>query len=276
LTFTDALQEQSGKKRSWLCVGLDPDLAMLPEGVPRTPEGVLRFCTEIIEATAHYVVAFKMQFAFFEALGPEAFRILKLVRKAVPVEIPVIADAKRGDIDSTSKAYASAILDFLGFDAVTVHAYPGWDSLVPFTSRLGKGVIVVCKTSNAGSSDLQDLEVDGEKLYMRVAREALALDVAADVGLVVGATQLDALRDVRALSEEVIILGPGIGSQGAQITEALAAGANTRGDNLLLAASRSIAFASRSRDYVESARAAAEKAATESWGKREQQTASRL
>lgn len=263
--FGDKLRSRAAEIQSWLCVGLDPDTAMLPSRVPRTAQGVVDFCRDIVIATSDCAVAFKLQFAFFEALGTDAFSALKFVRDQIPGDIPVIADAKRGDIDNSSKAYARAIFDVLAFDAVTVSPYLGWDALAPFLARPGVGVLVLCKTSNPGASRIQDLRVDGEPLYRRIARQALALDATAEVGLVVGATEPDALEQVRSLSDDVLILAPGVGAQGAEAAEAINIGANDRGDNLLVAASRSILFASTSEDFQSAARAAAETLARSTW-----------
>jgi orotidine-5'-phosphate decarboxylase len=263
--FADRLRQRAAERHSWLCVGIDPDLDMLPSTLSRNPSGITIFCRQVIEATSDYAASFKLNFAFFEALGGEGLAVLKHVRNWIPTAVPVIADAKRGDIGNTARAYARAILDVFNFDAVTVSPYLGWDALDPFLEKSGKGIFVLSKTSNPGASDIQDLPVEGEPLYLRVAREALARDGRADVGLVVGATQLEALRRVRALSQEAVILAPGIGAQGGQAANAMAAGANGRGENLLLTASRSILFASDGEDYADAARWEAQAAARLSW-----------
>jgi orotidine-5'-phosphate decarboxylase len=171
----------------------------------------------------------------------------------MPPGVPVIADAKRGDIGNTSQAYARAIFDVLDFDAVTVNPYLGWDSLLPFMERRGRGVFVLCKTSNPGSSDLQDLCIDGEPLYLRVAREAMALDVPADVGLVVGATYAEAMRSVRSVAPAALFLVPGAGAQGGTIEEAMARGRDSSGEGVLLSISRDILYASSGSDFAEAA-----------------------
>jgi orotidine-5'-phosphate decarboxylase len=264
-SFRQALCERAQERRTWLCIGLDPDPAHLPPGLPPTAHGVSRFCTEIIEATADFAVAFKVNFAFFEALGPAGWQALRNVRDAVPYEIPVIADAKRGDIGNTARAYARAVFDALGFDAITVSPYLGWDSLAPFLQWPGRGVFVLCKTSNPGAGDLQDLTVDGQPLYMHVARSVLRLDGEADAGLVVGGTYPDALRDVRSLSDDLLLLVPGIGAQGATMAQSARHGANARGENALLAASRQILYPAAEGDRLEAARATATSLARESW-----------
>lgn len=258
------VKELALSKRSWLCVGLDPDLAALPDSVPPTPSGVVRFTRDIVEATTASVVAYKINFAFFEVLGPEGWRALAEVRDAVPPQIPVIADAKRGDIANTAKAYADAILGVMDFDAVTVAPYVGWDALEPFLSYAGKGVFVLAKTSNPGASDLQDLVVDGLPLYLRVVSEVLRVPARSDVGFVVGATQREALRRVRQCTDAMLLM-PGVGAQGAGMRDTLEAGRNSAGENALGSVSRQILSASRGPDYAAAAAREAERLARESW-----------
>ncbi len=249
-SFSSRVRSRAERCRSWLCIGLDPDPAKLPPSVPATASGITTFCRNIIEATAESAACFKINFAFFEVLGRDGWAALEDVRAAIPATLPVIADAKRGDIANTAAAYADAILTHLDFDAVTVSPYLGWDSLRPFLSHKGKGVFVLCRTSNPGSADLQELQIEGEPLFLRVAREALALETSADIGLVVGATQPAALRAVRELGEDVIFLMPGVGAQGASVREAIDAGANGSGRNALVSVSRQVLFASSSTDYA--------------------------
>jgi orotidine-5'-phosphate decarboxylase len=238
---------------SWLCVGLDPDLAWLPPHLPHDASGVSTFCREIVEATGDVAVCFKINFAFFEALGPDGWEALAEVRESVPPAIPVIADAKRGDIGNTDEAYAHGILDVLRFDAVTVSPYLGSDSVSPFAARPGRCALVLCKTSNPGAAELQDLEVSGDPLYLHVARRYLGMEVAGEFGFVVGATQPQALKAVRSLSSDVILLVPGVGAQGATADQALQLGANDAGENALIAVSRQILCASPGRDYARAA-----------------------
>lgn len=263
--FSQRLRSRARALHSWLCVGIDPDLAWLPSHLPKNASGVTRFSCEIIDATAELAVCFKINFAFFEALGTEGWKALAEVRAAVPDGVPVIADAKRGDIGNTDVAYARAILEVLDFDAVTVSPYLGRDSIEPFATYAGKAALVLCKTSNPGASDLQDLDVDGEPLYIKVARMGLSMDVRGEIGFVVGATQPDALRRVRALSEDAVFLMPGVGAQGASAHQALQAGANRGGQNALVSVSRQILRASPGEDFAVAARQKAERLAAESW-----------
>lgn len=253
-TFSERLRARAREINSWLCVGLDPDLAWLPPHLSPDASGVVSFCRDVIDATAEHAVCFKVNFAFFEALGPFGWEALAEVRGAIPAEVPVIADAKRGDIGNTDEAYARAILDVLDFDAVTVSPYLGSDSVLPFASRESKCALALCKTSNSAASELQDLPVDGVPLFMRVARHMLSLECTGEIGLVVGATQPDALRRVRALSSTTILLVPGVGAQGATVQLAIGAGANERGENALASVSRQILCASAGRDFAAAAR----------------------
>jgi orotidine-5'-phosphate decarboxylase len=254
LGTTDRLRQRAVVTGHWLCLGLDPDLDRLPVGFPRSRRGVVDFCRSIIAATADIVTAYKINFAFFEALGPDGWRALQEVRSSIPAEIPVIADAKRGDIANTARGYAHAILDVFGFDAVTLSPYLGWDSLQPFAAYEGKCLFVLCKTSNPGAADFQDRLVDNEPLYMHVARRAAADHSPAAVGLVVGATQPEAIRAVRSLSEDLLLLLPGVGAQGADAAIALNLGANRAGQNAIISVSREILFVSAGTDFAEATR----------------------
>src|SRR5947209_14453809 len=138
-SFARRIRQRAHAVRTWLCIGVDPDPERLPEYLPHTTAGVVRFCTEIVEATQDLATAFKLNFAFFEALGSDGWRALEAVRRAIPTEVPAIADAKRGDIPHTAVAYARSIFDALEFDAVTVSPYLGWDAVAPFAERAGKG-----------------------------------------------------------------------------------------------------------------------------------------
>lgn len=262
--FSERVRGRAREIGSWLCVGLDPDMSWLPSHLPRTAAGASSFCRAIIEATSSVAVCFKINFAFFEALGPAGWTALDEVRRAVPAEIPVIADAKRGDIGNTDEAYAHAVLDVLDFDAITVSPYLGSDSVEPFASRRGKCAIVLCKTSNPGARELQDLEVNGEPLYVHIARRYLGMQAAGEFGLVVGATQPEALRAVRSLSDDVLLLVPGVGAQGATARETIGLGANAAGENALIAVSRQILCASDGVDFAEAARDVASRLAGES------------
>jgi orotidine 5'-phosphate decarboxylase subfamily 2 len=259
------LRRRASSIESWLCVGLDPSVGLLPHDLPQNPTGVVRYCREIIAATSAHAVCFKINFAFFEALGPEGWHALAEVRACIPEDILVIADAKRGDVATTAAAYATAIFDLLGFDAVTLHPYMGWDSVLPWTLYGGRALFILCKTSNPDAPHFQDLETNSEPLFLRIAREALQLESEAEIGVVVGATYPQSLRQVRALDDNLLILSPGVGAQGATVEDALTNGSSLSGGNLLIAISREIMRASSGRDYAEAARSVAALRAAESW-----------
>ncbi len=265
LNFGDRVRERASTIHGWLCVGLDPSMEKLPAGLSPGAAGMTQFCREIIQATSGSATAYKINFAFFEEAGAGGWRALEAVRSAIPAGIPVIADAKRGDIANTGRAYARAIFEVLGFDAVTVNPYLGWDAIIPFVSNETRAVFVLCRTSNPGARDFQDLETDGVPLYMRVARESMGRQTPGEIGLVVGATYPDSLRDVRALSDDLLLLMPGIGAQGASVLASIRAGANRHGQNALASVSREIIFASVEADFPEAAGEAAKRLAAETW-----------
>lgn len=267
--FADRLRTRARAARSWLCVGLDPDPAQLPSGLPRSAEGLATFCREIIDATAGSAACFKINVAFFEPFGWRGWRQLETVRDQIPSDIPVILDAKRGDVGNTAAAYARAMFDTLHGDAMTASPYLGWDALEPFLAWEGRAVFVLCRTSNPGSRDPQELRVDGEPLYLRVARQAIGRQAAAEIGLVVGATQPAALRAVRALDQSTVILAPGVGAQGGTVQGAMRHGSSDGGDNLLAAVSRDILYASPGADFATAAHRTAATIAAETWGVRE-------
>lgn len=251
--------------RSWaandslLCVGLDPDPARLPSPLDGAPDAVFRFCAEIVDATADLVCAFKPQIAYFASQRAEdqLERLCRHIRDRHP-QVTLILDAKRGDIGSTAEHYAREAFDRYGAHAVTVNPYLGTDSVGPFLAA-GGGVIALCRTSNPGGDDLQMLDVDGEPLYLHVAR--LVADrwaTLGEVGLVVGATYPGELARVRAVVGDLPILVPGVGAQGGSASEAVAAGATADGRGLMVNSSRAVLYASPGRDFAEAARRVAE------------------
>jgi orotidine-5'-phosphate decarboxylase len=266
MNFRDKLQAAADRNDSLLCVGLDPRAEQVPTG------DVLTFCREIIAATHDLACAYKPQSAFFEALGVDGWRILRDVIAAVPDGIPVLLDVKRGDVASTAEAYATACYDVLGADAVTVNPYLGGDSVAPFLARPDKTAFIVCRTSNPGAGDVQDLAVPGDAvtgngnpaeggaqpLFLRVAD--LAREWGAphgNSGLVVGATYPGELRLVRDRCPDLPILLPGIGAQGGDLEASVQAGVDQEGGGLLVSASRSVMYASAGPDWAEAARQAA-------------------
>jgi orotidine-5'-phosphate decarboxylase len=253
MKFTDKLLNASRKNKSWLCIGLDPDPELMP-GVD-----VLQFNKAIIEATSDLVCAYKPNLAFYEALGTEGLVILEKTIKYVPGDIPVIGDAKRGDIGNTARAYARALFSVLGFDAATVNPYLGFDSIEPFISYQNKGVFILCRTSNKGAADFQNLSTNGLPLYETVARKAKEWDIHGNIGLVVGATYPEELKKVRSICPEMPLLIPGIGAQGGDLASAVGCGVDARGEKAIINVSRQILYASKEKDFAQAARNVAEK-----------------
>ncbi len=239
-------------KRSLLCVGLDPDPQLMP--VP----DIFDFNRSIIDATHDLVCAFKPNLAFFEAQGLEGLQALKqtieYIRDISPYVI-IIGDAKRGDMGRVSAAYATAMFDHWGLDAVTVHSYMGRESVEPFLGYGGKGAFVLCRTSNLGGGEFQDIQDEaGVPLYQRVALAVNGWGADGNIGLVVGATQPEEMKAVRGSCPQMPILIPGVGSQGGDIHAAVVNGTDALGRRAIINASRSIIYASRGPDYAEAAR----------------------
>ncbi len=247
MSFLEKLVMASRQQNSLLCVGLDPEAGRFPTVLQKqsTAKAVVHFCQAIIEATARYVCAYKPNLAFFEVLGPEGMYVFQEVLAAIPAHIPIIVDAKRGDLDNTARNYAAAVFDVYGCDAVTVNPYLGYDSVAPFLAYHEKGVILLCRTSNPGARDFQDLLVYGEKgqvrpLYEVVAQHVQSWNKAGNCGLVVGATYPQELRTIRALCPDMPILIPGVGAQGGDLEASVAAGVDAFGEKAIIAVSRSV------------------------------------
>ncbi len=260
-TFDGRLSARARAADTLLCVGLDPDRGRMPDGIPDSAAGAAELCTRVIDATADLAVAYKPNLAFFLAWGREGLDALYSVRQRIPAEVPVILDCKVGDVDSTSAAYATSWFDELGVDAITVHPYLGEDALAPFMEYAGKGVIVLAKTSNPGSGDLQDrtLADTGAPVYRYIARRAATWNDAypATLGLVVGATWPEQLREIRQDAPSLPILLPGLGAQGGDLDASLAAALRPDGTGVLCSVSRGIMYASSGDDVADAARAAA-------------------
>jgi orotidine-5'-phosphate decarboxylase len=248
-----------------LVVGLDPDPGRIPESVApgaSPAERVVEFNRAIVEATAGLAAAYKPNAAFYEALGEDGFYVLNETVATIRDRDPgaaVILDAKRGDIGSTNAGYAAAAFDQLGADAITVHPYLGGEALAPFLERAEKLVFVLARTSNPGAGELQDLVADGVPLYRHVARAvAGGWNAAGNCGLVVGATYPEELRQIREdVPATMPILIPGAGAQGGDVAAVVAANRDAGSDAYLIAASRSIIYASPTEDFAEAARSAA-------------------
>lgn len=239
--FFSVIEARARQIDSLLCVGLDPHPSDLGA---QTPKGASAFCLRLIEATADLALAFKPNIAFFEAFGAAGISALREIIATIPPGIPVILDAKRGDIASTAQAYAKAAFEVLGANAITLSPYLGYDSLEPFICDPQQGAFLLCKTSNPGAAELQDLTTISQplnpplRLYERIAELAQQWNTNDNLGLVVGATQPDALRRVRALAPDVWILAPGVGAQGGDLATTLQAGLRDDGLGLIIPVSR--------------------------------------
>jgi orotidine-5'-phosphate decarboxylase len=257
VTFGEKLRGAWAASGSMLCVGLDPDLDRLPAPLAGAPDAVERFCCAIVDATADLVCAFKPQIAHFSAQRAEAAleAVCAHIKDRYP-HIPILLDAKRGDIGTTAEFYAREMFERYGADAATYNPYLGTDAAAPLLAR--GAVFAICRTSNTGAGELQDLDVAGRPLYERVAEMvASRWTQLGECGLVVGATYPAQLGSVRQLVGELPVLVPGIGEQGGDIAASVSAGTSTDGRGLLLSSSREILYASSGDDFAEAARAAA-------------------
>jgi orotidine-5'-phosphate decarboxylase len=277
-TFLARLRSRWDEADTLLCIGLDGELERLPLSVRAGQTGLLSIDEEragsgvegalvsfhqaIIDATADLACAFKPNSAFFEMHGPAGLRalirLIAYIHARYP-SVPVLLDAKRGDVGSTSQAYAHALFDVCGADAVTLHPYLGGEALAPFLERCDRGIFVLCRTSNPGSAEFQDMRVatgrGEEPLYMAVARRvAEEWNENGNCGLVVGGTYPEDLQKVRAVAADLPVLVPGIGHQGGDLEGTIRAGLDNRGQGLLISASRSIIYASDGLDFAQAAR----------------------
>ena len=252
-TYFERLAARCEAAGTSLCIGLDPEPDRMPRHLPRTPEGIYRFLAEIIEATAEYAAAFKPNIAFFESIGVEGYQVLSQSLRHVPPSIPVIIDAKRGDIGSTGRHYARALFERLRADAVTINPYMGSDSVKPFLERAQKAAYLLCLTSNPGAADFQ-LKND---LYLRVARKASDWNRRGNVGLVVGATQLRFLPSIHAVAPELPLLMPGVGAQGGEPERVVETLPRLARHQMLFNVTRTVIYAGSGADFARVARQAA-------------------
>jgi orotidine-5'-phosphate decarboxylase len=256
-SFMQLLRDRWDRADSMLCVGLDPDLARLPEVIGTGPGACLAFCKAIVDATADLVCAFKPQIAYFAAEGREAelAELIAHIHTRHPT-VPVILDAKRGDIGDTARLYAIEAFERYGADAVTVNPYLGRESVEPFLAWPDRGVIVLCRTSNPGSGWLQNHPAEAP-VYLRVAEAARDWNVHGNLMLVAGATYPEDLRHIRAAIDDMPMLVPGVGAQGGDLAAVLENGCDARGRGLVINASRAVLYASGGADFAVAARAAA-------------------
>ena len=258
-SFTERLRAASDAAQSLLCVGLDPDPARIP--VPDAAD----FNRAIVSATADLVCAYKPNLAFYEALGLPGWRVLEAtishIRDVAPHAV-IIGDCKRGDIDSSAAAYATAMFNVWGFDACTVNPWGGMDTVEPWLTDPEKGAFIWCRGSNRGAADIQDLPVDGvgdlkQPLYLRLARRSQQRASQGNLGLVVGATAPQQLADVRGICPDLPLLIPGIGVQGGDLADSVRSGVDSGGRLAVINASRSVIYASSGDDYAAAARTVA-------------------
>jgi orotidine-5'-phosphate decarboxylase len=258
MNFLEQLKGAWARNDSLVCVGLDPELERFPARLSGQPSPIFQFNRAIIDATADLVCAYKPQFAHYAAYEAEdqLERTIEYIHQHHP-GIPVILDSKRGDVGNTAQRYALEAFERYGADAVTVNPYLGTDSLEPFLSYEDRGVIVLCRTSNPGAGDLQDLETGGRKLYEVVAHlAATRWNSRGNCALVVGATYPKELAQVRALTGDMPFLVPGVGAQGGDVRAVVSNGQTAAGDGLMISSSRAILYAASDETWIEAARAA--------------------
>ena len=266
MRFAEKLRAAAEGSNSLVCVGLDPDISRFPAHVrnldPR--RALVEFCAAIVDATSDLVSVYKPNLGFFVAHGIAGVEALVEIRNRIPATIPVILDAKTGDMATTSAAYARGYFDEWNFDAVTVNPFQGEDSLAPFFKYSDRGVLVLCKTSNAGGAELQDQRIGDdprEAVYLALASRVQRWSerYPASLGLVVGATYPGHLAEIRARCPELPILLPGVGAQAGDLVGSVRAGVDLHGGGLMVSASRSILYASSGVDFATVAHAETEK-----------------
>jgi orotidine-5'-phosphate decarboxylase len=257
MAFLEKLADATRARDSIVCVGLDPEPDRIPEHLGRGAQAASRFLRRIVHATSDHVCAYKPNLAFYEQYGQAGVDILSLTLQEIPRDVPVILDAKRGDVPNTAAAYARSLFERWGADAVTVAPYVGLDGVAAFV-ELGY-VLVLARTSNPGARDIQDLIVDGRPLYEHVVEGAARRFEADRCGFVVGATYPSEAARLREIAPDRLFLMPGVGAQGATVEDGLRAALDAHGGGVMPSASRSVLYASDGADFE----AAAERAARE-------------
>lgn len=259
MRFSEKIRAASQRNNSLVCVGLDPDVARFPAHIGQGAEHIFAFNKAIIDATHDLVCAYKPQIAYFAAESAEdqLKQTIDYIATHYP-HIPVILDSKRGDIGSTASKYAAEAFERYGADAVTINPYMGFDSAEPFLRYADKGVIILCRTSNSGAGDLQDLMIDGAPLYEHTARLVTEKwNGAGNCMLVVGATWPEQMRRIRAIVGDMPLLVPGVGAQGGDVEAMVKAGQTADGGGLIINSSRAVLYASSGTDFADAARAEA-------------------
>jgi orotidine-5'-phosphate decarboxylase len=250
--FVEKLTAAQTESGSLVCVGLDSDLAKIPEHLKGSTDPVSAFNREIIAATKDICCAYKPNLAFYEALGSAGYETLKRTLREIPDKVPVILDAKRGDIGNTARKYAESLFDDLDGDAVTLSPYLGFDSIAPFIAYKDRFAFVLAVTSNKSAEDFQYLDCNGEPLYLRVVDKVKSWNRDGNLGLVVGAPKPDQIEEIRHVAPELPFLIPGIGAQGGDLEKAVSYG-TADGGIVTINVSRSVIFASTGRDFADKA-----------------------
>jgi orotidine-5'-phosphate decarboxylase len=248
------LQSIQQTNKSMICLGLDLDAKKVPSEYGSSVKGMFEFAHRIIDATSDIVCAYKPNMAFFEAFGPEGFSLLRLIVQRIPEHVVVILDGKRGDIGNTAQFYADSAYDTFRADWVTINPYMGYDSMRPFLENKEKGAFILCLTSNPGSKDFQQLNVDGSPLYRVVAERVNFWNKEHNCGLVVGATHPDQLREIRGVAGDMPLLVPGVGAQGGSLEESAVLSTDNFKKTAVINVSRSVLYASTEKDFAQRAR----------------------
>jgi len=259
MKFVQKLKNASQKNNSLLCIGLDTDLEKIPKFLLQEKDPIFSFNQAIIDLTSDLVCAYKPNLAFYEAYGIKGLEALKNTCEYIPEEIPIILDAKRGDIGNTSKMYAKAIFDEFKADGVTLNPYLGEDGLSPFLEYEDKCSFVLCLTSNLGAKDFQLLKLEGKPLYKIVAEKVKSWNKKGNCGLVVGATYAEQLKQIREMVQDLPILIPGIGAQKGDMELTVKYGTDKHGELAIINSSRGIIYASSDKDFAKAAREEAKK-----------------
>lgn len=260
MTFIDKLHQAWSRNNSLLCVGLDPHWEKIPDHLKEQPETVFEFCRQIVDATHDLVCAYKPQIAYFAALAAEEQlqKLCDYIRDTYP-HLPIVLDSKRGDIGSTAAMYAHEAFHRYQADAVTINPYMGQDSAQPFLDYADKGVILLCRTSNPGACDIQDLLSDGMPIYERVAQMiSQQWNANNNCCIVVGATWPEQMKRLRAITGDMPFLVPGVGAQGGDVKALVQAGQTKDGTGLMINSARAVIYASTNEDFAQAARGAAQ------------------
>lgn len=256
MNFKEKLKKRWNSSNSLVCVGLDPDTSRFPEPFNKTADHIFQFNRAIIDATYDLVCAYKPQIAYFSAEGAEKQLedTIAYIKTTYP-EIPIILDSKRADIGSTAQKYAAEAFDRYRADAVTVNPYLGYDSVAPFTAYKDKGVIILCRTSNPGAADIQDLEFNGRPLYKHIAEMICSKwNKHNNCCMVVGATWPSQMREIRDIAGDMPFLVPGVGAQGGDVKEVVRAGQDKNGAGMIINSSRGVLYAGSGEDFAQKAR----------------------